>query len=129
MYRSAENNARDAVRWVSDNPEAWGYLLKTVKWLNDHGRPVMRDSIYTRAAESGVPITVNDQFMRDHNMWAVLARYMVMLDPSLLRCVRLRKSALDEIDLASIWRERMDAPLAAESVKEASEVANEQLED
>ena len=99
------------------------------RWLNDHGKPVMRDSIYTRAAESGVPITVTDQFMRDHNMWAVLARYMVMLDPSLLRCVRLRKSALDEIDLASIWREGMDAPLAAESVKEASEVANERLED
>ena len=64
-----------------------------------------RDNIYDAARRRGIPITDARELRRDHNLYSVLSRYMVMLRPKLARCINFRKSDVDEIDLVERWHE------------------------
>lgn len=71
--------------------------------LMRQGELIQRDNVYTLARQAGMSVTEASEFKRDHNLWSVLSRYMVMLRPSMLAAVRFRVSAIDDVDLVAVW--------------------------
>lgn len=103
--RTPEENARAAALWAKDHPVEWSRLLGVFDSLPKRGVPFTRDSVYTELAKLGTEVTEDNEFARDHNMYAVLLRYAIMLWPSMAGKARLRKSAYDRLDLKSIWED------------------------
>ena len=105
----AERNAYDVCYWVRDNRDAFKALMAVFHHQVDIGNPcVKQGEIEHYVRESGIKLDVIDQFRHNRNLYPGLTRYMVMLRPRLARSIRFRKSMLDEIDLAPIWREVVD---------------------
>lgn len=103
--RSPESNAMTAALWAKEHPSEWLFLVDVAHGCKLKGRPLMRDQVYTMAANERLSLSSSEEFKRDHNVWAALVRYLVMLDPSLLSVVNLRRSALDGVDMAKAWDE------------------------
>ena len=60
------------------------------------------------------------EFKRDHNLWSVLTRYMVMERPCLLSAISFRETPIDQVDLAAYWRDIVgDDAFVASSLAEA----------
>ena len=107
---NAENMARDTCRWVKGHESDFRRIMAVMHRQVDEGNPcTRRDDIISFARNMGMSISVVNDLRHDHNLYAGLTRLMVMLRPRLARTIHFRKSKLDEIDLARIWHEEVDA--------------------
>lgn len=92
--------------WVKNNPKRFKRILHLIHMEVDKGNPcVQRGQIYKLAQDAGLPIADCDELRRDHNVWAVLTRFAVMLRPRLARSLNFREAGCDHVDLQGMWRE------------------------
>lgn len=63
------------------------------------GHVIQRDNVYTLACQNGMTVSEASEFKRDHNLWSVLSRYMVLQRPSMLAAVSFRRTPVDSVDL------------------------------
>ena len=118
----AKNLADYGCIWIKGHPSQFKRLMHLVHVELDSGNTcVQRGDIYHLARQRGMRISEIRELRRDNSLWAVLTRYMVMLNPRLARALRFRRSKVDEIDLVERWHEVVGThPLfRAESWKEA----------
>lgn len=101
--RTPTDNATAAAEWAKSHPTEWSALLTIFSGLPRKGAPFTRDTVYTELAMRRLNVTDNEDFMRDHNMYAALLRYAIILDPTVGERAHLRKSAYDDIDMVHIW--------------------------
>lgn len=101
---------RQVCRWAKRNPRLFKLCMRIIHREVDRGNPcVQRGHMYKLAQEAGIPITDCDEIRRNHNFWAILTRYWVMLRPRLARSLNFRKAGCDDVDLKAIWREEVNA--------------------
>lgn len=106
----AESEARSACRWIKENGRAFKSILRFLHTQVDMGNPrTMRGDVYAYARRSDIAMCSAGEFVRDNNMYAVLMRYAVMMRPSLANTVHFKHSTFDDIDLAGIWHETVNA--------------------
>lgn len=107
---NGQDIARDACAWVRRNPSDFKRLMRIFHAQVDRGVPcTRRGDVYKTALDMGMDVSVVEELRHDHNIYAALTRYAVMLRPRIARTVRFRKSKLDAVDLAAIWHEEVDA--------------------
>ena len=99
----AKKMVAKACWWVRKNPDKWSNLRQFCWYLKEQGEPIQRGNIYELARRYGMDISLASNFRRDHNLWSVLARYLVMESPSLLKVICFRTTPIDEIDLPQYW--------------------------
>lgn len=105
----AERTAYDVCAWVKGNRDSYKRMLRLFHEQVDSGNPrTRRDDVVSFARDMGLPVSVVDDLKHDHNLFAGLSRYAVMLRPRLARTLHFRKSKLDDIDLIPIWHEVVD---------------------
>lgn len=105
-----ERYAHDAARWVRDHKAAFRALMSYMHGQVDAGNPcTTREDALSYAREKGMEVSVIADIKRDHNLYAGLTRYMVMLRPRLARTIRFRKSKMDPVDMVAIWHEVVDS--------------------
>lgn len=102
----AKNLALDSAYWVRDNPDSFKRIMSVFREQVDCGNPcTRRDDVINYARDKGFSISVIEELRHDHNLYAGLTRFAVMLRPRLARTINFRKSKLDDIDLAEVWHE------------------------
>lgn len=112
-----------ACGWVASNPDTWAKLRRICYRLMLEGHVIQRDNVYTLACQNGMTVSEASEFRRDHNLWSVLGRYMVMLDPPMLAAMEFRRSGVDSVDLVAAWEEQVGpASFAAGSLAAAREL-------
>lgn len=119
-----------ACLWIRDNPALFRKIMHLAHIEAERGNTCFqRDNIYDAARRCGFAITDSRELRRDHNLYSVLARYMVMLRPKLARCINFRKSDVDDVDLVERWHELVNpqTTFLAESWREAKKAV--ELED
>lgn len=89
--------------WIRHNWESLKKIMHLVHRAVDNGEIVQRGDIYTLAKQAGMTISEARELKRDNNLWSVIARYMVMLNPRLARAINFRESGIDTIDLIGEW--------------------------
>lgn len=94
-----------ACHWVRLNPEKWASLKRFCAYLMEEGELIQRGNVYELARRYDLDVNLASEFRRDHNLWSVLARYMVMERPVLLSAIRFRATPVDEVDLPRYWRD------------------------
>ena len=94
-----------ACHWVRLNPGKWGSLKRFCTYLMEEGELIQRGNVYELARRYDLDVRLASEFRRDHNLWSVLARYMVMERPMLLSAIRFRATPVDEVDLVAFWRD------------------------
>ena len=106
----SETYVRKACRWVNKNPQLFKRIMYLCHKEVDKGNPcIQRGQIYKLAQDAGFSITECQEIRRDHNLWAILARYMVMLRPRLAKSLNFRNAGCDHVDMVSIWHEEVNA--------------------
>lgn len=116
----AEQMVAKACWWVRMNPSKWASLKRFCGYLKDQGDLIQRGNIYELARRYGMNIKLASEFRRDHNLWSVLARYLVMERPALLSSISFRTTPIDEVDLIEHWRAIVgEDHFAAHSLMEA----------
>lgn len=121
----AKTLAESACWWVKQDRERFRKMKSLVRLEMNRGNPrVQEGDIILLAKQCGLDWATDDDFRRDHNIWAVLTRYMVMTDYKLARVLHFRKSKVDDIDLARVWHENVDCNtfFQASSWREAKEM-------
>lgn len=109
-----------ACHWVRLHPERWRKLKDFCVYLMEEGDLIQRGNVYELARRYGMDVRLASEFRRDHNLWSVLARYMVMERPALLAAIRFRETPIDRVDLAGFWRDIVgDDEFVASSPAEA----------
>ena len=122
VARAAQIVAK-ACHWVRRNPGKWESLKAICRRLMLEGELVQRGSIYERARQYGLDVRLASQFKRDHNLWSVLTRFMVMESPSMLSAISFRVTPVDAVDLAAYWRDIVGPDeFVASSLEEAREI-------
>lgn len=121
---SSDERARQMVakacHWVRLHPEKWQNLKDFCGYLMEEGDLIQRGNVYELARRYGMDVRLASEFKRDHNLWSVLTRYMVMERPCLLSAIRFRETPIDQVDLAAYWRDIVgDDVFVASSVAEA----------
>lgn len=105
----AEVYVRSACRWIKRNPEKFKRLMHLTHQQVDKGASsVQRGDIYNLAKRAGFSVTDCEELKRNNNLWAPLARYMVMLRPRLARVLYFRDAGCDHVDMDAIWREEVN---------------------
>ncbi len=94
-----------ACHWVRLHPDRWQRLKDFCGYLMDEGDLIQRGNVYELARQYGLDVMLASEFRRDHNLWSVLSRYMVMERPALLSAIRFRETPVDEVDLVAYWRD------------------------
>lgn len=118
----AERLVRRACAWVARNPGTWERLRDMCRGLMRSGHLIQRGGVYTLACQAGMDVGEASEFRRDHNLWSVLTRYMVLLEPPMMAALGFRSTPVDEVDLVAAWEELVGpAPFAASSLAEARE--------
>lgn len=87
-----------ACGWVASNPDTWAKLRRICYRLMLEGHVIQRDNVYTLACQNGMTVSEASEFKRDHNLWSVLSRYMVLQRPSMLAAVSFRRTPVDSVD-------------------------------
>ena len=119
----AERLVRRACAWVARNPGTWERLRDMCRGLMRSGHLIQRGSVYTLACQAGMDVGEASEFRRDHNLWSVLSRYMVLLEPPMLAAVGFRRATVDGVDLVAAWEELVGpAGFAASSLAEAQAI-------
>lgn len=104
MEICAEDMAKNACFWIRDHEKQFKTMMWLVHEQVEDGNPCVQEGhIEMLARKHGIEWSEIKELKRDHNMWAVLTRYMVMLSPRLARSLRFRKSKVDDLDLQAIW--------------------------
>lgn len=113
---SAQLQAERVCDWVKRNPRAFRAVMAMAHREVDAGNPrLTRDDAYAMLRSMRVQMADGDgepceiDLVRNHNFWACLSRYMVMLRPRLAKVLCFRKSMFDSIDLEQVWRENVNA--------------------
>lgn len=124
---SSDERARQMVakacHWVRKNPEKWGKLKDFCGYLMEEGDLIQRGNVYELARRYGMDVRLASEFKRDHNLWSVLTRYMVMERPMLLSAISFRETPIDQVDLAGYWRGIVgDDVFVASSLEEARRI-------
>ena len=86
-----------ACGWVASNPDTWAKLRRICYRLMLEGHVIQRDNVYTLACQNGMTVSEASEFKRDHNLWSVLSRYMVLQRPSMLAAVSFRRPPVDSV--------------------------------
>ena len=103
---SAELMVECACVWVRDHNRQFRTIMSLVHEQVDEGNPCVQEGdIALLARARGFGWSEVKEFKCDHNIWAVLTRYMVMLNPRLCRALCFRKSKVDDVDLQAKWYE------------------------
>lgn len=119
--RRAEQMVAKACWWVAKNPDKWESLKRFCGYLLEEGDLIQRGNVYELARRYGMDVRLASEFRRDHNLWSVLARYMVMERPALLSAIRFRQTPIDSVDLVKYWHDIVgDDEFVAHSLDEAS---------
>ena len=109
-----------ACGWVASNPDTWAKLRRICYRLMLEGHVIQRDNVYTLACQNGMTVSEASEFKRDHNLWSVLSRYMVLQRPSMLAAVSFRRTPVDSVDLVGTWEAIVGpAVFAASTLTEA----------
>ena len=99
-----------ACGWVASNPDTWAKLRRICYRLMLEGHVIQRDNVYTLACQNGMTVSEASEFKRDHNLWSVLSRYMVLQRPT----------PVDSVDLVGTWEAIVGpAVFAASTLTEA----------
>lgn len=105
-----ERVAYDCCYWIKAHGDAFKAMMAYCHRQVDDGNPrTTRDDVMAWARDNSVGMSVLDDLVRDHNLFACVTRYAVMLRPRLAKTLRFRKSKLDKVDLAAIWHEVVNA--------------------
>lgn len=105
----AERYAYSAAEWIASHRSTFRALMAFMHRQVDAGNPrTQREKVLSWAADQGIEMTDVADLKRNHNLYAALTRYMVMLRPRLARTIHFRESDLDAIDMVAIWRECVD---------------------
>lgn len=119
----AEQMVAKACHWVRLHPEKWRKLKDFCVYLMEEGDLIQRGNVYELARRYGMDVRLASEFKRDHNLWSVLARYMVMERPCLLSAICFRETPVDAVDLAGYWRDIVGADaFVASSLAEARRI-------
>lgn len=124
---SSDERARQMVakacRWVRKNPEKWGKLKDFCGYLMEEGDLIQRGNVYELARRYGMDVRLASEFRRDHNLWSVLTRYMVMERPMLLSAISFRETPIDNVPLVEFWHDIVgDDEFVAGSLDEARRI-------
>ena len=112
-----------ACHWVRLHPDRWTKLKDFCGYLMEEGDLIQRGNVYELARRYGMDVRLAGEFRRDHNLWSVLTRYMVMERPSLLCAISFRETPIDRVDLAGYWNDIVGADeFVARSLTEARAV-------
>ncbi len=104
-------------------PAGGGRLRGLGGYLRDGGDRIRGGSVWGLARQYGLDVRLLSEFRRDHNLWSVLARYMVMERPCLLSAIRFRETPVDRVDLVAYWRDIVgEDSFVAGSLEEARRV-------
>ena len=90
--------------WIENNPDKFMFIYNTVKDAQEHGRLCrdVRGYVANKCIERGVKIQ-EDGFTFPNAWWPGIARYLVVLDPTLLGDpIVLRQSDIDGYGLPPI---------------------------
>ena len=101
--KRAEQMVAKACHWVRRHPDSWEGLKRLCGYLMEEGDLVQRSNLYALAKSYGIDVSLKSVFKRDHNLWSVLARYMVMERPALLSAISFRETPIDRVDLVAFW--------------------------
>lgn len=101
----AEQMVAKACHWVRRHPDRWESLKRFCAYLMEEGDLIQRGNVYELARRYGLDVTLASEFRRDHNLWSVLARYMVMERPMLLSAIRFRATPVDQVPLVKYWHD------------------------
>ena len=95
--------------WIRENRTNFKRIMLICHREVDKGNPCLqRGHVYKLAQDAGMSVTVAQELKRDHNLWSVITRYMVMLRPRLARSINFRTAPVDTVDFAKEWREIVD---------------------
>lgn len=120
--RAAQMVAK-ACHWVRLHPEKWRKFKDFCGYLMEEGDLIQRGNVYELARRYGMDVRLASEFRRDHNLWSVLSRYMVMERPCLLSAIRFRETPVDRVDLVACWRDIVgEDEFVASSLAEARAV-------
>lgn len=125
---SAENMVEMGCLWVRGHNEQFRTMMSLVHEQVDDGNPcVMEGDIAILARARGFGWSEVRDFKCDHNIWAVLTRYMVMLSPRLSKALCFRKSKVDDVDMQAKWYEIVPGQVrfVARNWKEAQQVCED----
>ena len=101
---------RQVCRWIKRNPDLFKRCMYLIHAEVDRGNPcVQRGHMFKLAQEAGLSITDCEEVRRNHNFWAILTRYWVMLRPRLAKSLNFREAGCDHVDMQAIWREEVNA--------------------
>ncbi len=125
MEISAKQMVESTCYWVKDHKTHFKTIMSLVHEQVDEGNPrVMEGDIALLARDRGIEWSYIEEIKRDHNMWAVMTRYMVMLRPRLARTLCFRKSKVDGFDMIDAWHRIVNptTTFLASSWQEAKEM-------
>ena len=125
---SADLMVESACVWVKGHNRQFRTMMSLVHEQVDEGNPCVQEGdIALLARARGFGWSEVREFKCDHNLWAVLTRYMVMLSPRLTKALSFRKSKVDEVDLQAKWYEIVpgQTTFLAGSWKEAQTVCED----
>lgn len=106
---SAQEQVIDTCLRIKHNRETFNALKYLVEQEQAAGMPrVSRDNIFSIAQRRHIEIGNTDKFKRDHNLWSVIARYIILLNPETSKVLQCRKSPIDNIDLDFYWERLVD---------------------
>lgn len=112
-----------ACHWVRLHPDRWESLKSFCGYLMREGDLIQRGNVYELARRYNMDVRLASEFRRDHNLWSVLSRYMVMERPALLSAIRFRETPVDQVDLVGYWRDIVgEDAFVAHSLDEARRV-------
>lgn len=100
--------AEHALAWIADDyPKKWLRLVGICETAARQPgcRRIGRSHVYTLAMLQGMDITLCEEFNMDHNLWAVLSRYLLMFRPSLAEVIFPKRSKVDDagLDFEALW--------------------------
>lgn len=117
IFAQGRPNARDpkayvieACYWIKrNNRQAFNTLCWLVDKAVDRGEIIQRGDIYYLAKQAGMSVSEARELKRDNNLFSVLARYMVMLQPRRARALNFKLCGVDTVDLIGEWRDIVNA--------------------
>lgn len=104
MEISAKVMAESGCMWVKNHPKQFKTIMSLIHEQVDDGNPCVQEGDIAMLARSRhIEWSEIKELRRDHNLWAVLTRYMVMIRPRLAKALHFRESKVDRLDLQAIW--------------------------
>lgn len=123
----AERHAYSAAEWIAGHWHEFVNCMAYVHRQVDAGNPrTTRDDVIAWSRRERIAVSDVSEVVRDHNLWAGVARYMTMLRPRLARTLHFRRSYMDDIDMVAIWHEivRADTVFLARDYLEAKRLVD-----